>query len=386
MTSPWARRAAIIITATATLAVLAACTPMPTPTAPGSTTASGTSAPTATPTPTPTATISSLDQTPPAALLNLSCNDLGATASIAVAYPNTPLVTNPDVTAGDLANNTNAIPIADYIRADGGIVCLWDKTGDNNYRFEGRPNPSFEITVIFNAAAAWTKNQTIGLAQGDTAGSCDVGVCQGDQFINGNTWLDILELEPVSAGQENAFVKSLKKSIAAIKAAGTPATLPAQPAGTLALGTQCPDFIANSAVQTALGSGTVVSNTPAAYLEDPYTYSTWDGAQDGLNDHPCVWKVAGKKVGSLSWVPGGAWAWTDAQSHPQLDGPAKPLAVPGLPDGDGAWVRCSPSGSSCTTDLVIGGDWIEANLAKTGPASKLAAITAIATGIVAKLG
>ena len=384
MTSPWARRAALLITATVTVGVLAACTPTPTPAGPGSTSPSGTTAPTATPTPTPT--LSSLDTTAPTPLVNLSCDDLTSTAEVQKAYPGVPLVATTDLADGDLAGVGNALPVSYYVRADGGVECLWDTKPVDNYQFTGKPNPSFEINVVFNAGAAWAAYQKGAFFTGNNYGACDVGICQTDDFVN-NTWIDILELEPNQNHQSDVVQAVEKSAINAVKSGGVAAALPAAPAGTLALGTQCPDFIADSDVQSALGSsGSVVSSTPTAYLEDESTFSTWDAAQSAMHDKPCVWKSGGKKIGALNWIPAGAWAWKEAQTHSLIDGPAQPLTVAGLHSGDGAWVRCDTAQTSCIADLVIGGNWIEASLAKTGPSSKMAAITAIATSIVAKLG
>jgi hypothetical protein len=384
MTSLRARRAALIITASVSLFALTACTPTPAPT--GTSPASGgSSAPTASPT--PTATLSSLDSTAPSPLINISCDDLAPLAEVQKAYPGAPLVATTDLAAGDLLNVGNALPVSDFVRADGGIECLYDTQPDNNYRFTGTPHPSFEINVVFNAAASWTAYQKLNFFTGNNYGACDVGICQTDDLVNGSTWIDILELEPNPAQQSPVLDSVETTAKNAVKNAGTAPALPAPDAATVALGTQCPDFIANSDVQSALGvTMPITAKTSTAYLEDTATYSTWDAAQDGLHDHPCTWKSGGIKFGALNWIPAGAWAWKEAQTHSLIYGPAKPLVVTGLHSGDGAWVRCNTAQNACITDLVIGGNWIEASLAKTGPSSKLAAITSIATAIVAKLG
>ena len=384
MTSLLARRAAIIITASISLFALSACTPTP---APGGTTPApgGSSAPVATPA--PTATLSSLDSTAPSPLINISCDDLAPLAEVQKAYPGIPLVATTDLAAGDLLNVSNALPVSDFVRGAGGIECLYDSQPDNNYRFTGTPHPSFELNVVFNAAASWATFQKRDFFTGDNFGECDLGICQTDDLVNGSTWIDILELEPNPA-QQSPVVDSIETTAKnAVKNAGTAPTLPAADPATVALGTQCTDFVANSDVQSALGvTMPITAKTSIAYLEDQGTYSSWDASQDALHDHPCTWKSGGIKFGSLNWIPAGAWAWKEAQTHSLIYGPAKPLVVTGLHAGDGAWVRCNTSQTACISDLVIGGNWIEASLAKTGSASKLPAITSIANAIVAKLG
>jgi hypothetical protein len=111
----------------------------------------------------------------------------------------------------------------------------------------------------------------------------------------------------------------------------------------------------------------------------------WSGAQDVLGAHPCSWKRAGATVGHLSWLAGGAWAWDEAQALPYVGAPAQPLAVPGLPDGDSAFIRCAASDSSCVADLILGGNWIEAQVAQPGSTNRAAA-TALAAAIVTKVG
>jgi hypothetical protein len=104
-----------------------------------------------------------------------------------------------------------------------------------------------------------------------------------------------------------------------------------------------------------MGLATVLEAWP------PYGGVGLDGtARLQLNSLWCNYLLSGVDVsaGSLQRLPGGEWAWNEARTFGLLDGPPVEVAVPGLEDGDSAWVRCPASGA-CTVDVIVGHNWLQ---------------------------
>ena len=386
MHSPRVRSAVALATGAAILLALAACAPASTKHHPGG--GSGHHGAGSTQSASPTPYVSTLDTTAPTPLANIGCSNLVTAADLSVAFPgvSVSLLPTASMAAGDLAGTDTQIPAADFVRDAGGIMCIWSNAPADHYITNFPTIKSEEISFLFNAAGTpWESSQKVDYsdpASDMNDGSCDTGSCELDQLVNGKTWVSSLELnqQPVL----NDPFQNITTADTAAASSVTAQPLPTPAAGTLALGHTCTAFVADADASTALGTS-VVSSQPLLQQDYMDFYGTWEGAQDELGDHPCVWTHGSTTVGHLSWLPAGAWAWDEAQALPLADGTPAPLSVPGLAKGDTAFIRCSASDASCVTDLIIGGNWIEAQVSQPGSINR-AAVTAIADAIVTKLG
>jgi hypothetical protein len=391
MTSSRVRTAIAVVAVSGVLIALTSCAPATGPQNTGGTNQSAGPTPALTPTPTPTPTVSTLDRTPPTPLSNLSCDQFVSQAQLTAAFGSTPVtaIQTPAIATGDLQNQNALIPAMDYVREVGGITCLWTNSPVNYYynlptNGGFPPYKTIQVSVLFNAHNLWPKVEQLEDVTGDYgSGSCDLGICELDEYIGGSMWMNATELNQNSA--HDPFPAIIDHVKALLLAGGAVGADPTPAAGTLPLGHSCTDFVANADVSTALGGSPVVSLQPVNALDDLQFYGIWSGAQDALGAHPCEWKRGSAVVGHLSWLAGGAWAWNEAQALPYLGAPAQPLAVPGLPNGDTAFIRCTAGDASCVADLILGGNWIEAQVAQPGTTNR-AAVTAVAAAIVTKVG
>jgi hypothetical protein len=330
-----------------------------------------------------------LDTAAPAARVNIPCNTLVPPSAVTGYQGSVPLIAQPALAAGDLADATNLLPAADYIRQAGGIQCLWAAGPVDNYLDGASPVPALlEVTVQFDAASTWpTVAQEIGAVNG-SGGDCDVdspgSVCQTEDLVNGTTWIEIYSRHAVGAGEVSLIEDA---AIASVKAAGTPSTLPTPQTGTLPLGTSCTALLPTTAAATGLGvSGALTAAVPDQGQIN-YDLENWVASQNLLNDHPCVYSTGATAQATLAWIPGGAWAWAEDKTQSLANSPLTTLSLTGLHVHDGAWIRCASGNASCTVDLVLGGNWIEATVPASSTAgNKRTAATALAQAIVGTVG
>lgn len=363
--------------------------------APATTTVGATSAPTHAPakhSPVKHAT-PALDTAAPAPQISTPCTSLVTPAEItdwqgAGVAP----VAAADLSAGDLADPSIQLPVADYIREAGGLFCLWSAGPVDSYLTGDATVPSFlEISVQFGAGAEYAINAPGLGASGGRAGECDVddpgSICQIDDLVGTGTWVEILSRHAVGTGAGADGIGTIENSVlAAITAAGSHTGVIAPETGTLPLGTQCSDFATTAAIQSAVGSAVTASTPDQGQTgSDPQT-PVWFAAQDVLKDHPCVFATGSTTQVQLAWIPGGAWAWAEDKTQPLADAPLQPLSLTGLGANDSASIRCASGSASCVVDLILGGDWIEATVpASSTAADKRAAATAVAQAIVTHL-
>jgi hypothetical protein len=337
-----------------------------------------------------------LDTTAPAAQITTPCSSLitpseltdwqgSGTTAIAPAL----------VAAGDLADPSMQLPVSDYVRAAGGLDCLWSAGPFDHYNADPSAAPSYlEITVQFAATIEYNLNAASTGASGGRAGECDQddpgSICQLDDLVGG-TWIEIYSRKAVGTGAGANGIGTIEDSVlAAVTAAGTPTGAPAPQSGTTPLGTSCADFASTTAIQTAVGSSAALTaSTPAQPQSFGSALATpiWFPAQDVLKDHPCVFTSGSTVQATISWIPGGAWAWNEDRSQTLAEPPLQSLKLSGEGPNDTASIRCASSDAACTVDLIVGGNWIEATVPATGTAeNKRAAVTAVAGAIVTKLG
>jgi hypothetical protein len=337
-------------------------------------------------TPISTPTVSTLNLTPPTPLVNINCSKLVSSAQLVAAFgtKHVAAVATNAIATGDLEAQDTQIPAMDYVREAGGVACLWTDKPSNYYTSSFPTESAEQVGFLFNAQTAWQNQTKVGGYPGDiNDGSCDLGSCELDQLFGGTTWVNATELNQKGT-LSDPFEAILDAAKAGVVGAGSIGAKPTPEAGTIPLGSTCTAFIADASASQALGGTAVVSSQPLLPKDDFSYYGIWSGAQDELGDHPCIWKRGSAAVGHLSWLPGGAWAWNEAKALPLKDGSVAPLAVVGLAAGDTAFIRCAAADASCVADLVIGGNWIEAQVGQPGSTNR-AAVTAIATAIVTKL-
>jgi hypothetical protein len=331
-----------------------------------------------------------LNTTTPAPRLDIPCNTLVPQADV-TAYQGAgvTLVQPALLAAGDLADPNSLLPSADYIRETGGIQCIWSAGPVDNYLAIDQPVPALlEITVQFDAASTWPiVAQDIG-AVGNEGGDCDVddpgNICQTEDLVGTSTWIEIYSRHGAGSGD---ISKVESDAVAAVNAGGTPATLPSPQAGTTKLGTSCTALLATDAVASAVGTTVAVTASTPDQGQTDYALQNWVASQNLLKDHPCFYKAGATVQAKLAWLPGGAWAWNENKTQTLANGPLQTLHVAGEQSGDTAAIRCAASDSSCTVDLVLGGNWIEASVPATSTAAnKRTAATQIAADIVGTLG
>ena len=203
--------------------------------------------------------------------------------------------------------------------------------------------------------------------------------------------MEIYSRKAVGTGTGDSGIQTIENSVlAAVAAAGTPTGTPAVQTGTTPLGTQCTDFVSTAAMQTAVGSSAALTaSTPSQTQSFGSADSTpvWLPSEDALKTHPCVFDSGTTTQASISWIPGGAWAWNEDRTQTLAESPLQTLHVSGEQAGDSVWIRCAAGDTGCTVDLVLGGNWIEATVPSTSTAAnKRIAATKVAADIVGKLG
>jgi hypothetical protein len=299
------------------------------------------------------------------------------------------------VAAGDLSDPVIQLPVSDYVRAAGGLDCLWAAGPYDHYNPDPSAVPSYlEVTLQFNATAEYNLNAASLGASGGRAGECDVddpgSICQIDDLV-GTTWIEIYSRKAVGTGAGGNGIGTIETSvIAAVTAAGTPTGTPVPQTGTTQLGTQCTSFATTAAIQTAVGSSAALTATTPSQAQvfgSALSTPVWIPSQDALKNHPCDFNSGATTQATIAWIPGGAWAWNEDKAQTLANAPLQTLHVSGEQAGDAAWIRCASSDSSCTVDLVLGGNWIETTVPATSTAgNKRTAVTKVAADIVGTIG
>jgi len=268
----------------------------------------------------------------------------------------------------------------------GGITCEWsngeplsDTTGYNPAYVGSR------VLVLPNATSQWDRYLSYygPDAEGDLCSAYEGPMhCTTDR-LTGSTWVQVTT---VGAASEAAASALGAEVVAAVAGAGAGAAPWTPPAGTAALPADCPGVIADDVVQSALALDVAVQASTGGG-----GWSLESGARQNWGGPHCYWAFldADAGVGSLSSLPGGAWAWAEAREFLTLPSAPEAVTVAGLSAGDEAWLRCASADDYCLVDLVIGGNWVEAYLWPDDAGLSIdrrAGAIAIAEAIVANLG
>jgi hypothetical protein len=128
------------------------------------------------------------------------------------------------------------------------------------------------------------------------------------------------------------------------------------PAGTIPLPRTCNDLVSIHRVQVAFAARRPLE----AYAGSGFSSSPAAGAYQRLGSANCTWLSRGTfySAGSMTTLPGGAWAWAEARSTFTAPSALTPVTIPRLRPGDEAYVRCDVPHQQCYLDLIIGGNWI----------------------------
>lgn len=367
------RSPGLLLVLAGTLVALTACTPpgpepTPTPTSPSAS-------------PTPSATPAAISA--PAPLFDVDCGDLASEATLADAL-------GAGVTSIDPAQSMMgaypAISPTYAVRSLGGITCEWSN-GEPQSDTTGY-NPAYvgsRVLVLPNATSQWDRYLSYygPDAEGDLCSAYEGPLhCTTDR-LTGSTWVQVTTVGATSEAAASALGAEVVATIAGAGAGAAPWT---PPAGTATLPADCPGVIPDDAVQAALGLGVAVQASTGGG-----GWSLEAGARENWGGPHCYWAFLDSDagVGSLSTLPGGAWAWAEAREFLTLPSTPEAVTVAGLSAGDEAWLRCAAGDDYCLVDLVIGGNWIEAYIwpDDAGIAiDRRAGAIAIAEAIVANLG
>lgn len=349
-------------------------------------TACGPGAPTSSPTPdasrTPSATPSasasaSAEPLVPEPVLDLTCADL-ATASLAGVLPGDRTSRDPGV------STMNALPVIApvySIRSLGGIACEWS----NGVAFSPQRGfaPGYQgvrVFVLPDGTAQYDRYIDY-YGSGGLSCSSDEAFCESNDLV-GTTWVGIRVEGGASATAAAALASEIASVVGGAGAGADPWT---PPTGTADLAADCAGILPDATVSSALGVGVPVQSVGPA---GGWSLEAGADVQNGTVRCSWLYLDSDSGVGAMDALHGGAWAWEEARPH--LTNPSAPtaLTVAGLGPDDEAWIRCAGDGSTCTVDLVLGGNWISFSLWSPdwapGPAfDRRAGAEALAAAIVA---
>jgi hypothetical protein len=360
-----------VAVASAALLLLSGCTPgTPTPTASPTVEASST--------PSPPPTVEPMSAPEPR--IGLTCDELGAALPLATTF------SVPVSSVSRAATEYGAhpsMPEEYVVRSLGGLVCEFSN-GEPQSVVRGTSSSyvGVRLLVLPDAVAGWERYVDLYDVVGTREVYCSAAGGGSSCTLNalaGTAWVDAEVVGAVTDAAATAVVDSM---LAAVSDAGPGAEPWSPPADTIALPTECSEFIDAAGVMAATG------------LAGPFDVRGRDGGGWSLrgaaittDDSPkCMiaFEFADAGIGTISTLLGGQWAAAEAQAIVGLT----PLTVAGLGADDEAWLRCGPADAWCVIDLVLGGNWVEVYLWEDDPGAPLerrAAIQEIAATIVANV-
>lgn len=324
-------------------------------------------APPSTPTPLPSQ-LSRLAQTPvaPSPRLSVDCDGILSPAQLTGA------LTAPVHPTDRAVSNAGQVPEMAptwVMREAGGLACEW-----SNAVAYGAPSEQpkdyrgLTLSALPDAAGAWKTLQRTTLLAGTRYVRCSTtlsGRCSADILTANNVWMSAVLTEPAPALEPAdvtaAFEAVLARAQAAIEAATVGASTWMPPRGAIRPATPCPDVLRKETIKAAVGAEVTVI----------LPFEGWDvdvAASSRVGHLVCTWTYGGPNKGVLvlSWLAGGSWAW-DRVGDPRLAyGTPRQFAVRGIGADGGAWMRCSADGTSCATDIVVDGNWLEFTLSSAG--------------------
>lgn len=293
----------------------------------------------------------------PAAAFDLDCASLLSAATAAAA--------DPSWLPRDAYERADVLP-ADYaIAQEGGLACQWDDGG----RHDGKGNAvgdgdysGLRVEVLPRATENWARYAEIYGDGPEVRENCFAAEavdgpftgCTSDQLV-GDTWVSMSMRDfalPAGGDGRAVLAPVLAEVTAAVEGADvTDETWP--------LGGPLPGW---ACVPGAELEASVVPEVAGASLMTPgggwsLYASAWSRAQAVL----CTTTPdGGTRLTAESILVGGAWALRQRLEFDHVD-EGSAVTVAGLPDGS-AFRTCDDEG--CTTDLVIGEDWVRLVVAR----------------------
>jgi len=251
------------------------------------------------------------------------------------------------------------LPRITFVEAMGGINCEWSNgVGHASSTNTPLTYRGVEVSILPDAEEQWARFVSIyGEGESRYCNSPGSVHCGLDTLVNGY-WISatltgvVSGTVPVSdevVAEAGAFFDSLATAVAGL---GAPATAWTPPSSTIALPADCESFLSAAEVASLVGIGEELY-----VMRGHGGWSIWAGARVESGADSCSWVTADEySVGSIDWLPAGAWA--AEHTLPVTTAPEGPVAVTvdGLAVSDSAYLRC---GSYCTVDLVVGGNWVQ---------------------------
>lgn len=334
--------------------------------------------------PTPTAAAIPVPQP----LLELGCNDLLSGEDAVALIGSEVSIVDP---AETMAEAYPWVPYVYHVRQLGGLACEWSN-GVPSSRVLGGPADysGIRFNLLPDAAEQW---EYFPIGEHVNCYVDPTTHCTADRLIGGTWWLSV-ELDSVDGSRTEEQVTAQLASV-----------VEAITVGVTSAGKTDDDWsLPLSAIQPGAPCSSIVDDaTVTQALESPFALTSrgsggggWSleyGAYSLVGALPCFWdgNEGEAFAGSLTLLPGGAWAWEDAKAFNSPLGQREQLALQGLEQAESAWISCAGDNSTCSADIVVAGNWVLVQLwpnteYHSFPADRRLAITIIAQAIADNTG
>lgn len=261
------------------------------------------------------------------------------------------------------------IPDSFAIRQVGGMTCEWaipgtPQPGDPGFR-------GVVINVLPNASDQWQRasDESYGFASEHDYRCADWG-CEASVLLDTGTWIQVTygpdrglpglsDLEAISDAAESAIATATPR-----KQSWEP------PTGTVVVEPLCEFPVSVDQVQAALGL-----DVPMLWQMPHGGWSMEAGAEMMTGSDLCWWAAEldeWMSYAKVDWLPGGAWAYTEAGTPRSTPFEFETVSLNGLTDGDAARLFCDEDGiyldptPYCFIDIAVNGNWFYAEVRATG--------------------
>ena len=341
--------------------------------------------------PEPSASPSTDTVSTPHSRLGIECADLITDAVVAERIPGA--IFRTDYFA-DMISQSATVPEGLPVLQRGGLVCQWSAVTSVG-SFVGSPQgyTGLKVVVQPDAAADWQRfldnndrpesGEWYCFNYREPAGT----FCHLEALVNGS-WvsIEIVGIDPEStdndvqlADRVRPFVDGILSIVESADVTGPAWSNPlAEP-----LPSTCEALLPMTQVAAITARTGLVAYDQA---RAPYP-SESDGPP-----RVCDWGYGYESsFGSMTVVPGGAWALEQTLPAVSPSGAAAAIEITGADEDDRAWVRCTIPGQMCVLDLAIGRNWIQLALfgfdsdGNAVSADPAATITRLAEGVTANL-
>lgn len=261
-------------------------------------------------------------------MISATCDDIDIERPLELAFDPVPEPMDPILM--EYVSRTT-IPESASIRAAGGIACEWARPDLSQY-------VGVALRVLPDVSAEWWAfAETTGI--GEYNDWCYDGLAHcGTQSLVRGMWVDATAQGGDVQEAAVALTNTLAYSVELTEVSGT------RWLGSEGERRTCDDMLTDDVASAVLARQAEVyvfdSGKSIAFAAERLA----GVSSCGVNERSAV-------LGTVSVLPGGAWAWESVQD--QLIEEAVTIA-----GADAATIRCSPADDGCVVDLVLGGDWI----------------------------